>query len=87
MTKRELINALEACPLPDDAKVKIWDHEKDARECDGESPSSAIYDFEVGTLNDDLAEDDKEFYREWHDCDPTPFIVLGFDNPEYEDLD
>lgn len=83
MTKRELINALEACNLPDDAKVKIWDIEKDAHESDGQSPSNALYDFEVDTLNDNLSEDEKQEIRDEHEFEPIPFIVLVFDNPEY----
>lgn len=85
MTKRELINALEANSLPDDAVVKIWDHEKDARDGgDGESPSTAQYDFTVETLNDDLSDDEKEFFKETYGWYPEPFIVLGFDNPDIE---
>lgn len=85
MTKRELINALEAINIPDNCDVKIWDHEKDARDGgDGESPSTAQYDFTVGVLNEDLSDDEKEFFKQTYGWYPKPFIVLGFDNPEIE---
>lgn len=85
MTKRELINELESCALPDNANVKIWDHRRDAAESDGTGPSTAMFDFDVATLNDNLSEEDKEYYREMLDIEPRPFIVLGFDNPDFED--
>lgn len=87
MTKRELINKLEALPIGDDAAVKLWDADRDAATSDGESPSTSMYDFEVGILNDNMSEDEKEYHRDIIGSDPVPFIVISFDNPDYEDLD
>lgn len=85
MTKRELINQLETLPIGDDANVKIWDVERDAHVSDGESPSTSMYDFEVGILNDDLSDDEKEYCREIIGIEPEPFIAISFNNPDYED--
>jgi hypothetical protein len=53
MTKRELINKIEA--------------------------------LEVGVLNDDMSEDEKEYHRDIVGSEPEPFIAITFDNPDYED--
>lgn len=87
MTKRELINKLEALPIGDEATVCIWDVERDAHECtDGDSPSTSMYsDFEVGLLNDKMTEDEKQYHRDILESEPEPFITITFDNPDYED--
>jgi hypothetical protein len=88
MTRRELINKLEAMPVSDDARVWLWDIERDANQIsDGDSASTSMYDFEIGVLNESLTEDEKEHYREAIGIEPEPFIAITFSNPDYEDLE
>lgn len=88
MTKRELINKLEALPIGDDANIYVWDAERDAHQCgDGDAASTSMYDFEVGILNDNLTEDEKEYHREIIGTEPKPFIIISFDNPDYDEED
>lgn len=86
MTKREVINALEASPLSDDAPVKIYDHRKNLTSDHGEGSSDGIYDFEVGALNDNLTDEEIEEIRDEYGIESIPFIVLVFDNPDIEDI-
>ncbi len=85
MTKRELIDKLEALPIGDDAKVFVWDIERDAHVSGGDSASECLYEFEIGVLNDNMTEDEKEYHREVIGSEPEPFIAITFENPDYED--
>lgn len=85
MTKRELINKLEALPIGDEAKVLVWDADRDAYDSDGESPSTSLYEFGIDILNDNMTEEEKEYHRDIIGSEPEPFIVITFDNPDYAD--
>lgn len=83
MKKSELIAALEA--IPGDPNVKIYDHRKLLHYASEEPTQEGLYDIEVFQLNDDLSEDEIKFTEEMHDITPTPFIVLAFDNEDFDD--
>lgn len=83
MKKSELIAALEA--IPGDPNVKIFDHLKSLHHASGEPSDDGIYDFEVSQLNHDLTAEDIAYAREVHEVDPKPFIILAFDNEEFNE--
>lgn len=85
MTKRELIQALEASPFPDETPVKIYDHRKCVYHDSGDDSAYGIHDFDVSSLNDDLTEDEKQFIIEQHEINPIVMVVLAFDNDDYDD--
>jgi hypothetical protein len=82
MKKQELIDLLLASPYDE---VRIFDHRKSANRDSGDGPSEAIYDFEVGALNDTLSKEEIESVKEEFGFTPNPFIALFFDNEDFDD--
>lgn len=86
MTKRELINQLEALNVPDDTDVNIYDHMKNMGDDDGSGSSIGMYsEYTVGLMNDDLTQEEIDNFEIEHGIIPGVFIVLVFDNPELEE--
>lgn len=83
MKKSELIAALQA--IPGDPNVKIYDHRKLLHYATEEPTQEGLYDFDVHQLNDDLSPDEIQYTKDMHDVDPKPFIVVSFDNEDFND--
>lgn len=85
MTKKELINALEACAVPDDANVVLMNFTKMALAGDGSSEGQHT-EFSVEPMNVDLSDDEREYHEETTGFPPEPIVGIIFeddsDDPE-----
>lgn len=78
-----MIEALLA--IPGDPEVKIYDHRKSMNQDDGDSPSTAIYDFDIDVINDTLTPEEIAEIKEVHGFTPNPIIALFFNNEDFDE--
>lgn len=81
MKVSELIKALQE--YPQDIEVKIFDWRKNLNDMDEDGSSEGIYDFNVNM--EVLSDDEKEYYKDFHDRDFKPFLELSFNSDDYSD--
>jgi len=87
MTKRELINDLEAMvDVPDDATVVLLDFRKSLKGGDESVDGQYTHIFvEAGNVNMDA--DAIEAHTEITRFAPEPIVIINFDNPDEMDLE
>lgn len=90
MTKRELIDQLEALNLSDDTEVILFDWQKSLDNADDEGTLEGVYtDFEVIVENENPTPEQTEDYRirvENDKAELTPVILLSFDNYDISEI-
>src|SRR6202041_1680796 len=89
MTKRELINALEATPVSDDTDVILFDWQKNLDSSDDDGSIEGMYaDYEIELHNLNPTSEEIEDYRDRMDdenAELKPVITLNFDN--YDEME
>jgi|ERR1700761_216878 len=86
MTKREIINQLEALPVSDDTQVVIFDWRKNLGNDDGEGSREGWYEkLDIDLINHNLSDDEKIDHFEITGFEPEVFITISFENNDYND--
>ena len=81
MKVSELIKKLQE--FPQELEVRIFDWRKNLSEDLGDGSYAGIYDIDVSM--DELTQDEKECYKEFHNKEFIPFVQLTFESDDYSE--